>query len=82
MVDWYGLLGKEASAVNRKISASLASKWKTAYSVTCGFVNARVSIAILRATHRCLRGSRVPFRHSSSMIAQWDDGAGLGLMRT
>ena len=79
VVDCYGLLGMEARAVNKKLATKLATKWKTAYSVTCGFINARVSIAILRATHRCLRGSRVPFRHNSSKWAQWDDGAGLAL---
>ena len=82
VADCYGLLGKEAVAINKKIAVKLASKWKTAYSVTCGFINARVSIAILRASHRCLRGSRVPFRHNSTTWAQWDDGAGLGLMGT
>ena len=75
--DCYGLLGAEAQAVNKKLAAKLASKWKAPYSATCGFINARVSIAILRATHLCLRGSRVPFRHNSIKWAQWDDGAGL-----
>ena len=80
VVDCYGLLGKEARAVNKKLAAKLESKWRTPYSVTCGFVNARISIAILRASHRCLRGSRVPFRHASTTWSSWDDGAGLGLI--
>ena len=73
----YGLLGKETIAINKRVASKLSSKWRTVYSVTCGFGNARISIAILRASHRCLRGSRVPFRHGIIMIAQWDDGAGL-----
>ena len=77
-----GLLGKEAKAFNKRIAALLAKKWHTAYGVTCGYVNARVSIAILRATHLCIRGSRVPFRHSCTKQSQWDDGAGLKLLRT
>ena len=81
VADCYGLLGKETVAINKRMASKLSAKWRTAYSVTCGFVNARISIAILRASHRCLRGSRVPFRHRSNMMAQWDDGAGLGLMR-
>jgi hypothetical protein len=51
------------------------------YSVIRGFVNARMSIAIVRATHLCLRGSRV----SASKISRrflWEDSAGLGLFRS
>lgn len=29
----------------------LAVKWQKAYSQVCGFINARVSIAIVRVTH-------------------------------
>jgi hypothetical protein len=32
----------------------------------CGYVDARVSIAIVRATHLCLRGSRVPTSQMSN----------------
>ena len=69
-----GLLGREASALNKRIALFLARKWDTHYSVTCGYVNARMSVAILRASHLCIRGSRVPFRHTSTKITQWDDG--------
>ena len=79
--DTNGLLGAEAEAVNKRLAGKLASKWRTPYSVTCGFVRARISVAILRATHLCLRGSRVPFRHASSKWSAWEDGAGLGLYR-
>ena len=75
--DCYGLLGEEAKAVNKKLAAKLANKWKAPYSATCGFINARISIAIIRATHLCLRGSRIPFRNMSSKCCQCDDGAGL-----
>ena len=77
-----GLLGAEAKALNKRLALLLSQKWKSPYSVTCGYVNARMSVAILRATHLCVRGSRVSFRHASSKIAQWDDGAGLNLLRT
>ena len=75
--DCYGLLGSEAKAVNKKLAAKLANKWKAPYSSTCGFINARISIAIIKATPLCLRGSRIPFRNMSSKWCQWDDGAGL-----
>ena len=39
-----------------KLSIRLAEKWEKPYSEVCGFVNAHMSIAIVRATHLCLRG--------------------------
>ena len=80
VVDCYGLLGEEAKAFNKQVGSKLAEKWKSTYSAVIGFVNARVSIAILRATHFCLRGSRVPYRDISTKRSNWDDGAGLGLL--
>ena len=82
VVDTYGLLGDEAKSLNKRLGSKLAEKWKSPYSAVMGFVNARVSVAILRATHLCLRGSRVPYRHISTKRSEWDDGAGLNLLRT
>jgi hypothetical protein len=45
-----GLLGKEAKILLRKLSSMLAKKWEKPYSEVCGYVNARMSIAIIRAT--------------------------------
>jgi hypothetical protein len=74
-----GMLGREASTFAKRLSAKLASKWQRPYSQVCGYVNAQLSIAIVRATHLCLRGSRIPASHISSKRPQWDDGAGLAL---
>jgi hypothetical protein len=60
-----GLIGKEAKILLKKLSSLLAEKWEKPYSVVCGFVNAQMSIAIVRATHLCLRGSRIPTRQMS-----------------
>jgi hypothetical protein len=57
------------------------SKWERPYSVVRGFVSARMSVAIVRATHLCLRGSRVPLSQISRR-PQWEDRAGLGLFKT
>ena len=65
----------------RTLAAKLAEKWDKPYSEVCGYVNARMSIAIVRATHRCLRGSRVPTGRMSSRLPLWEDKAGLGLFR-
>jgi hypothetical protein len=58
----------------RKLSA-LAAKWEKPYSQVCGYVNARMSIAIVRTTHLCLlRGSRIPTgrmsRHTQTVGAE------------
>jgi hypothetical protein len=42
------------------------------HSVVRGFVSARMSIAIVRATHLCLRGSRVPLSQIGRR-PQWED---------
>jgi hypothetical protein len=75
-----GLIGYEASNLLKQLSKRLAEKWRKPYSVTCGIVRSRISIACVRASHQCLRGSRIPFRTMIRQI-QWDNGAGAGLYR-
>jgi hypothetical protein len=65
VVSTDGLLGKEAKCLLKKLSTALADKWEKPYAVVRGYVNARISIAIVRATHICLRGSRIP---TSTMV--------------
>jgi hypothetical protein len=50
---------KEATILLKQRSTLLAKKWET-HSEVCGYVNARMSIAIVRATHLCLHGCRIP----------------------
>ena len=76
-----GLLGVEATATLKMIARRLASKWKQPYSKTCGYVTSRVAIKLVRATHRCIRGSRVPAHRISVQRRKWEDGAGLALFR-
>jgi hypothetical protein len=75
-----GLLGKESRTLLKKLSALLAEKWEKPYSEICGYVNARMSIAG-RATHLCLRGSRIPTSQMSNRRPQWEDRADLGLFQ-
>ena len=49
-----GILGVEAMATLKRISSRLASKWKQPYLKTCGYVNSRIAITLVRATHRCI----------------------------
>ena len=74
-----GLLRREASTFAKRLSAKLATKWQKTYSQVCGYVNARLSIAIVRATHLCLRGSRIRAHKTSTRRPLWEDGAGLAL---
>ena len=75
-----GLLGYEANNLLKRLAVHLSEKWQKPYSVICGFVKSRVSLACVRTTHPCLRGSCTPFRSISREI-QWEDGAGTGLYR-
>jgi hypothetical protein len=74
-----GLLGHEANTFAKCLAAKLAAKWKGPYSQTCGYVTACLSIAIVRATHFRLQGSRVPAHKISTRCPLWEDGAGLAL---
>jgi hypothetical protein len=65
----------------KKLSALLAEKWEKPYSEICGYVNARMSIAMVRATHLCLRGYRIPTSQMSNRRPQREDKAGLGLFQ-
>ena len=74
-----GLLEVEATATMKRISSRLATKWRQPYSNTCGYVKIRVAITMVRATHCCLHGSRVPAHQIRVQQPQWGDGAGLNL---
>ena len=76
-----GLLGVEAMATLKRLASSLSTKWKQSYSKTCGYVKSRIAITLVRATHRCILGSRVPAHRISVQRPQWEDVAGLNLFR-
>ena len=60
----------------KRIATKLASKWHSHYSVVMGFMRARLSLAIVRATTMCLRGSR---KTMSGIRFDLEDGAGVCL---
>jgi hypothetical protein len=78
-VDGLYVLGREAQTFAKRLAAKLAGKWQKPYSQVAGYVKARLSIAAVRATHLCLRGSRVPAHNISARFSQWEDGAGLAM---
>ena len=68
-----GLLAQEAQFVIGRFADRLSTKWGKPYGKVMGWVRTRLSFAILRATNRCVRGSRVMWRRGIGM----EDGAGL-----
>ena len=81
VVSTDGLIGKEGKTLLRKLSSLIAEKSGKCYSTVCGYVNARMSIAIARATHLTLRGSRIPTSKMSCRLPQWEDSAGFSLFK-
>ena len=55
------------------VNHSIADMWKKSLSEVMGWVRAKMSFAILRATNLCLRGSRRKWRR----VMDINDGAGL-----
>ena len=76
-----GMLGVEATDTLKRIASRLATKWRQPYSKTCGYIKSRVATTLVRATHRCLCGSRVPSHRIIVQRPQWEDGLGLNLFR-
>ena len=75
------MLGVKAMATLKRVASRLATKWKQSYSKTCGYVKSRIAITLVRSTHRCIQGSRVPAHQISVQRPQWEDVAGLNLFR-
>ena len=72
-----GMEGGEAKAARRRVASSLAAKWGRQYSQLCGFVRSRISMSLVRATSRCLRGTRKPDCRAPDI--EWVVGAGMRL---
>ena len=73
-------MGKEADLLLRRIAEKLTQKWNLPYSQIVTYVRTRISIAVTRATHLCIRGSRIPASQISNKYPLWEDGAGLQLL--
>ena len=66
------LLGVEAKVTLKHISIRLASKWKQPYSWMCVYIKSRIYITLVRASHRCIRGSQVLAHIISAQLPQWE----------
>eukprot|EP00980_Cylindrotheca_fusiformis_P001800 scaffold408_cov71-Cylindrotheca_fusiformis.AAC.1 len=76
VVSTDGLLGPEAQMLVKKLVADLSVRSDQPKSVVTNFIHARLGIAILRATHHCIRGPRIPASKMSRHI-EWTGPAGL-----
>ena len=74
-----GALGREAQAFHKALSYYLAKQWECSLSKATQFVTTSMSVAILRALYKCLRGSRVTAHTMSKPTSLRKDVAGLGL---
>jgi hypothetical protein len=74
-----GLRGKEGKGAQKRLAFLLSGKWKKTYSAVAGYVNSRLSVALVRATSLCLRGARDPTARAG--LPSWDSGEGLALYR-
>jgi len=53
-----GGMGRECIAFYNRLAQELANKWKTAQSQTVAWMRTRLSFALCRSAHMCIRGSR------------------------
>ena len=65
----------------KRISVCLATKWKQPYSRTCGYIKSRIAITLVRDTHRCIWGSRMPLQRIILQCLYWEDVAGLNIFQ-
>jgi len=81
VVSTDGIFGFEARAFLKRLAKLLAEEWEKPYPTVGGFINTRMSIALVRATNRCIRDSRIPVSSMSNRFC-WEGGAGLGLLKS
>ena len=62
------------------LTQHLAGRWEVAPSQIVNYINTKISISVLKATHQCLRGSRLHINTWGRGIGE--DGASLGLYKT
>ena len=76
-----GLVEKEGVAYCQRLASKLADKWQKPYSSVMGYVKARLSIALVRAVHLTIMGSRIPATKIGRRRPLWEGAAGLALYR-
>jgi hypothetical protein len=65
VVSVVGMLAKEAKFFLKRLSETLAERSGKSHSELANWTRTHISLAVLRATHHCLRGSRRPWKSIS-----------------
>jgi hypothetical protein len=71
-----GVMGSWADKLIESLARKLANKWGKKTGVVTAWIRTRLSIAVIRATSACIRGSRAQ-PHPCDLEAGFDDGAAL-----
>ena len=79
MVSTDGVFNFEAFL--ERLAKFVAEEREKPYSTVRCFINARMSIALVRATNRCIWGSRTRASNMPNRF-RWEGGAGLGLLKS
>jgi len=75
------IFGFEARTFLKRLAKLLAEEWEKPYPTVRGFINAQMSIALVRATNRCIKGSRIPASNMSNCF-RWEGGKGHGFLKS
>merc|ERR1719183_1488724 len=54
-----GTIGDKANALLKRIAVKLSDELDKFYSQVCGWICSQIGIALVRATHCCIRGSHI-----------------------
>ena len=73
-IGW--LMYVEVEATLKRIYRLLVTNWHQPYQRICGYIQSNIFITLVRSTHQCIKGSRVPAHRISVKQPQWEDGAG------
>ena len=74
-----GSLGGATNAAVKRLASALAARGNRQYLELCGFVRSRLSIALVRSAHVCLRGARD--LHSKPQRPYFESSVGYSLYR-
>eukprot|EP00957_Ditylum_brightwellii_P206955 15350774-Ditylum_brightwellii.AAC.1 len=70
----------KAQLLMKQLACALSKKWTYYVSYALNYVKTMLSIAVVRVTYWCLRGSRDPSRYTNPDFLPFEDGAGLALV--
>ena len=80
MVSVDGVMAREAMLFTKQLCRHLGERWEKPMSHIMNFVQTKLSISILKASHQCLRGARTRDDEWGRGIGM--DGSSLGLFRS